>query len=155
MKKQPSDNKGGLARKATAFLAAFSLRRLAGALCRAGGSAEAAADEILYGLPGVFAMSIEAPGAVLRLIKEAGTFRIMKKAEKSELLLRIRFEDLSVLGDVVGRECTMQRALSEGRLTFAGKTKYLAAVMRASAAGDKALLPNEDYYQLYGKKREE
>jgi len=152
--KQPKAN-GGLSRRITALFAGIALRRLVGALCRAGEASERAGDEILYGLPGIFTIEFEAPNAKIRLIKEANVFRVLKKAEKSDVSLRIRLEDLAVLGDIVARECTLQRALAEGRLTYAGKTKHLAAVIRASAEGDRQLLPKEEYNELYGKEREE
>ncbi|MBP5610573.1 MAG: hypothetical protein J6X72_04465 [Clostridia bacterium] len=152
--KQPKVN-GGLSRKISALFAGIALRRLAGALCHAGEASQRAGDEILYGLPGVFTVELEAPNAKVRLIKEANVFRVLKKAETSDVSLRIRLEDLAVLGDIVAGECTLQRALAEGRLTYAGKTAHLAALIRAGAEGDRALLPNEEYRELYGKKRED
>jgi len=155
MSKANPKTKRSIPRKITDALAAFSLKRLARAFCVATAASQEAGDEILYGLPGVFSMEIRAAGASVRLIKEASRLRIMKKSEKSETLLRIQLEDLAVLGDIIGRECTLQKALAEGRMTFTGKTNHLAALLRAGAEGDKAVLPNEEYYELYGKKKED
>lgn len=152
--KQPKTN-GGLSRKITALFAGIALRRLVGALCRAGEASERAGDEILYGLPGVFTVEFEAPNAKVRLIKEGNLLRTMKKTERSDVSLRIRLEDLAVLGDIVSEECTLQRALAEGRMTYAGKTAHLAALIRAGAEGDRVILPKEEYEELYGKKRED
>ena len=152
--KQPKAN-GGLSRKISALFAGIALRRLVGALCRAGEASERAGDEILYGLPGIFTVEFEAPNAKVRLIKEGNLLRTMKRTEISDVTIKIRLEDLAVLGDIVARECTMQRALAEGRLTYAGKTAHLAALIRAGAEGDRALLPNEEYRELYGKNRED
>jgi len=155
MKNNDSKTQNGISRKLRDAIAAFSLKRLARALCLGTVASEEASDEILYGLPGIFSMEISAAGARVRLIKEANTLRIMRSSEKSEPLLRLHLEDLAVLGDIVGRECTLQKALAEGRMTFAGKTTHLATIMRASAAGDKTVLPNEEYCELYGKKKED
>ena len=155
MMKTKTNANGGLARKIRDTIAAIILRRIAGALCRATLASDAAGDEILYGLPGVFSMEIRAERSSIRLIKEARSLRVMKKSEKSDILLTIKLEDLAVAGDITGRECSMQKALAEGRLTFAGKTKHFAAIIRASAAGDKTILPNEEYYELYGKNKED
>ena len=135
----------------TKIFARHALRRCACFLVRATERCEAAAKEVLYDLPGVFAMSLVAAGEEVRLIKEADCFRIMKKAERSDVLLSIRFEDLAILGDLTARECTMQKALAERRLTCFGKIGYLATVMRVSAEGDKALLGEGAYEELYGK----
>ena len=144
-----------ISRKIQRALAGFSLNRLAKALCLCTEACDEAGDAILYGLPGVFSMELQSPDASARLIKEARALRQMKNSEKSDILLTIRFEDLAVVGDINARECTIQKALSEGRATFAGKTKHLAAVLRAGAAGDKERLPSEEYFELYGKKKEE
>ena len=136
------------------LLSRFALKRLAKSLCRATEASDEAGDEILYGLPGVFTVELQAPGARVRLIKEARTLRIMDHSEKSSITMTIRFEDNAVVDDVDARECTMQKALAEGRMTFAGKTSYLAALLRANAAGDKFMLPNDEYRELYGNNEE-
>ena len=155
MKEAKQNANGGFSRKINKAVATLALRRLAGALCNSTIASDEAGDEILYGLPGVFSMELIASDARVRLIKEARALRVMKKAEKSAVLLRIKLEDLAVVSDITARECTLQKAFSEGRLTFSGKTKYLATVMRASAAGDKLLLTSDEYYELYGKKKED
>lgn len=155
MKDTSRKTKSGHPRRIKRLFAAIGLRRLAGTLCLATTSSEEAGDEVLYHLPGIFTLEIEAPEANVRLIKEAHTLRILKKSEKSVTTLRIRLEDLAILGDIVAKECTLQKALAEGRMTFSGKTKYLAALLRAGAAGDKRNLTSGEYAELYGKRKED
>ena len=155
MKKKCPNANGGIGRKIRNLFASLLLRRLAGALCQATQRSEKASDEILYALPGVFSMEITAPGARIILIKEAGRLRILDRSEKSEVLLTLCIHDLASVGDVVGRECTLQKALAEGRMSFGGKTGHLNAIMRASAFGDGEILSAEEYRYLYGKDREE
>ena len=155
MEKNNSNANGGIGRKIRNLFASLLLRRLAGALCQATQRSERASDEILYALPGVFSMEITAPCARITLIKEAGRLRIQDRSEKSDVLLTLCFHDLASVGDVVGRECTFQKALAEGRMSFCGKTKHLNAIMRASAFGDGEILSAEEYRYLYGKDREE
>jgi len=137
------------AKSAKSLLTRFALFRLASALCHGTVVDKEAGREVLYGLPGVFSMTITAGGQKVRLLKEADTFRRMKSSEISDNLLTICFNDVTALGDVVSHECTMHKALAEGRLSFTGKTSYLAVLLRASAAGDKTLLTPEEYEELY------
>ena len=155
MNQTSSDTKSGFTAKIRAVVVTYALKRLANDLCLGVTASPEAGEEILYRLPGVFAMEISAAGESVRLIKEANTLRTMKKSETSDILLHIRLEDIAVLGDIVSRECTLQKAFAEGRLTFTGETKHFATVLRAGAAGDKAILPNEEYFELYGKKKED
>ena len=149
-----TQNEKGFKAKIVKCIARHALKRLVSHYLRGVQMSREAAQELLHGLPGVFSMTLSAGEASLRLIKEADTFRIMENAERCENLLTINFEDLTVLGEIVSRECTMQKALSERRLTFTGKTHYLTVFLRAGAAGDKAALPNEEYVELYGNKTE-
>lgn len=155
MKETPSNAKGGFTRKIRSIVVKYALNRLAHDLCLGVSTSKEAGDEILYGLPGIFTMEISAADESVRIIKEANTLRTMKTSEASDVLLRIKLEDIALLGDIVGRECTLQKAFAEGRMTFIGETKHLATILRAGAAGDKAILPNEEYFELYGKKKED
>ena len=131
------------------ILSRQALKRLTKRYCFAVSLSRDASQEILRGLPGVFSMTLQTKDAKLRLIKEADTFRIMKASERSDNLLTIQFEDATILGEIISGECTMQKALSERRMTFAGKTKYLAVFLRAGAQGDKEAISSEDYPDLY------
>lgn len=121
---------------------------------RAGKKSKIAAKEILYGLPGVFAMSLSAEGKEIRLIKEADEFRIMENSESSDILLKIRFHDLTVLRDIASQETTLQKAFAERRISFSGQTKYFTAIARVSAEGDKYDCSETEYFDLYGKGKE-
>lgn len=149
-----AQNEKRLKAKIVKFIARHALKRLVSHYLRGVQMSREAALELLHGLPGVFSMTLSAGDSSLRLIKEADTFRIMENAERCENLLTINFEDLTVLGEIVSRESTMQKAFSERRLTFTGKTRYFTVFMRAGAAGDKATLPKEEYVELYGNETE-
>ena len=109
-----------------------------------------AGDDVLYRLPGVFSMSIHYHDRSVRLIKEANVLRIMEKFEKSEELLLVSVLDLAALTDLKEHKATWQKLYAEGRLVFAGKVEYAAAIIRVVAAGDKACLPRKKYRNLYG-----
>ena len=93
------------------ILAKQALKRFVKRYCIGLKLSRDAAQEILHGLPGVFSMTLQAGNASLRLIKEADTFRIMRKPEKSANLLTLQFEDLVVLDEIVSAKCTIQKAL--------------------------------------------
>jgi len=132
------------------FLRRAALSRVAKSLVNASIVGEGAGDDILYRLPGVFTMSISYHGQTFRLIKEANEFRIMKPSEKSDVLLEITLTDGVALAELYLHISTWQKIYAEGRMTFAGKTKYLTLVMRVAAARDKGCLPPNKYEQLYG-----
>ena len=136
------------------FAGKCALRRMAKLFVRATQRSDAAKKAVLYGLPGVFSASITFEGNSMRLIKEADEFRIMKKSEKSEILLYIDFRDTESIAEVAARETNLNRVFAAGRMTFRGKTRYLAAMMRAFVEGDKATLSEEDYAELYGGEKE-
>jgi len=122
-------------------------------LVQATKKSETAKKEILYRLPGVFSMRLRAGKEEVRLIKEADELRIMKKTEKSVILLSINFEDNAELGDVMFHETTMPRALSEGRVHFDGAPKYMGVILRVDHEGDKCVLSNDKYAELYGESK--
>lgn len=135
------------------LIARSALSRRAAFLVQATKKSEAAAKEILYGLPGVFAMRLVSCGKEVRLIKEASELRIMKDSEKSDILLTIYFDDIPALCELSAGETTMQKAFAEGRIHFGGSLKYFATILRAASAGD-SLYGEEKYAELYGKGKE-
>ena len=124
--------------------------KIAKTLARASENSENAGDDVLYRLPGVFSLSLVYRGEVVRLIKEANAFRIMKPSEKSEVSLSAIVTDEAALADLKFKRATWQKVYSEGRVVFAGKIKYAALFMRVMAEGDKASLPAKKYQELYG-----
>ena len=132
------------------MLSRRALSRLAKALVCASKGSVAAGDGILYGLPGVFSLRLDYRGEHVRLIKEANEFRMMEKSEKSEVLLSIEVMDAAALADLYFHNATWQKVYAEGRMTFAGKTKYATLVMRIMAEGDKACLAPKKIRELYG-----
>jgi len=136
------------------LIARGALSRRANFLVQASKHSAGAAKEILYGLPGVFAMSLVSEGKEVRLIKEADQLRLMKSSEKSAILLTIYFDDITALCELATGDVTMQKAFAEGRIRFSGSMKYFAAITRAASEGDKALFGEEKYAELYGKGKE-
>ena len=132
------------------FLSRIALTRIAKAIVFASEKGAGAGDAILYQLPGVFSMRITYRGESVRLIKEANTFRIMEKSEKSEESLSIIFADRAALADLACRHSTLQKVYSEGRVTFGGKIKYATLIMRVTSYGDKVRLSDKKYRELYG-----
>ena len=132
-------------------LAALALRSRAKYLVRASKESREAAKDILRTLPGVFSMTLTAGTHSIRLIKEADQFRIMKKSEKSDIILDIEFRDLCALLEAAAKQVTMQKLLAENRLTFRGRTQYFAALMRVYSDGDRVLCSESQYLELYGK----
>ncbi len=132
------------------LFARSALMKIAKTLARASENSENAGDDVLYRLPGVFSLSLVYRGEVVRLIKEANAFRIMKPSEKSEVSLSAIVTDEAALADLKFKRATWQKVYSEGRVVFAGKIKYAALFMRVMAEGDKASLPAKKYQELYG-----
>ena len=114
-----TQNEKAFKAKIVKCIARHALKRLVSHYLRGVQMSREAAQELLHGLPGVFSMTLSAGEASPRLIKEADTFRIMENSERCENLLTINFEDLTVLGEIVSRECTMQKALSERSICLA------------------------------------
>lgn len=127
-----------------------ALGKIAKELARASEKIENAGDDVLYRLPGVFSMSLVCGGQVVRLIKEANAFRVMKSSEKSEVSLSAKVTDEAALADLCSKKATWQKVYSEGRIVFAGKMKYATLFMRVMAEGDKAFLSAKKYLELYG-----
>ena len=133
-----------------ALLRRLALKRIAKALVLASEKSAVVGDDILYRLPGVFALSVTYQETSVRLIKEANAFRIMKDAEKSVILLSVTITDQAALEELSEKRATWQKVYAEGRITFAGKEKYAALFLRAAAEGDKAILSEKQYRELYG-----
>ena len=112
-------------------------------------SAEAQKD-VMYSLPGIFAFELSADKKCVRLIKEGNTFRIMKKTEKSEVLASVVFEDAGVLSRIRSEDVTAAKALSEGRISYRGISKYASAILRVFYAADKLFLSDAKWCALYG-----
>ena len=122
-------------------------------LVRASKESAEAKREILYDLPGVFSMILRAGRAEIRLIKEADELRIMNRSEKSNPRLIITFNDYAALGDLVGRETTLPKLLSEKRVTYLGAPKYCNVILRVDHEGDKLNLSDEKFAEFYGENK--
>lgn len=122
----------------TDLLVRYWLRKIAGELVRATKKSKKAAKELLYGVPGVFAVRLAMGRYSVRLIKEADEFRIMKKTEKCAYFLTIKFKDRAALGEVGMRRGPLQRAFSEERVLVLGATSDFAVVTRVSAERNHA-----------------
>ena len=129
----------------------LALSRRAKLFVRATKKSDAAAKEVLYHLPGCFAMSLVHQGNEIRLIKEADQFRIMKNSEESDILLTIFFKDTVALCELGAGEVTMQKAFSEGRISFKGPLKCFSTIVRVSEKSDLALFGEDKHTELYGK----
>jgi len=112
-------------------------------------SAEAKA-EVLYSLPGIFAMELREGQYVVRLIKEGDTLRIMDPSERSDILLTVEFSDIAAeRGSLVGK-VSMPRLLAEGRITYRGRGKYFTCFQRIAYIADKTLLSRKKFQEMYG-----
>lgn len=131
----------------------FGLLLVAKHLVRATKESAETQREILYDLPGVFSMSLSVGNTAVRLIKEADELRIMKRSERSATLLEMVFTDYAALGDLVTREVTLSKLLSENRLRYAGAPKHFGVIARAIREGDKLALSDEKFAENYGKNK--
>ena len=133
----------------------FRLKKVAKALVRGASKSKAASAEILYSLPGVFSMSIVYGLQKVRLIKEADELRIMDTSEKAKNLLTLELRDERILSELSSHEVTWQKAISEHRISFVGKTRFLTCLMRVAAEADRVVCSESKYDALYGKKEKE
>ena len=130
-------------------VAKVELLRFAKRLVKYTEKSENAKLELLYSLPGIFAMELRFLGAKVRIIKEGATFRIMDRSEKSRNLLTVTINDGSVLKKLTSGNLTACRAAAEGRLTFKGSTAFFCVFMRVCRFGDKELLSESRYAEAY------
>ena len=131
-------------------LCKLELEEFARRVIRGTEQSEGAKLELLFSLPGIFAMELLYCGASVRLIKEGDVFRVMEKSEKSDVLLCVRVTDKAALADLYFHNATWQKVYAEGRLVFAGKVKYASLLMRIIAACEKDCLPPQKIHELYG-----
>ena len=130
--------------------AARVLKKKAEALVFATQHSDAAKAEVLYGLPGVFSMSLHAGEKSLRLIKEGECFRILKSSEISDVLLSIRLEDRGAEEDITAGKASLARLFSEGRVTYRGSGKSFNCIMRIDCISDELRLSERKRKDLYG-----
>lgn len=116
---------------------------------RATEKCEKAKLDLLYSLPGVFSLELACGGASIRLIKEADTFRIMEKSERSVILLRVIFSDRGSERALLYKKASLCRLLAEGRILYFGKSKYMSVLTRVSEEGDRAFLSENKRNELY------
>jgi len=126
------------------------LLRIAKRLVRVTETSEDAQKDVMYSLPGIFALELCAGKNRIRLIKEGNALRIMKKTEKSDILTSIVFEDENVLSRVAANRATAATALSEGRVSYCGTSKHFSAIMRIFYVSDKLFLSDAKWSALYG-----
>ena len=130
-------------------LAFAELRRYANRVIKYTQKSEGAKLEMLFSLPGIFAMEFRFLRAKVRLIKEGDAFRVMERSEKSRNLLTVTITDASALKKMIAGKLTIHRALAEGRLTFAGSTAFFCVLTRICNEGDKVLLSDSRYQEAY------
>ncbi|GEM_PF-3178752 len=130
--------------------AARVLRKKAEALVFATQRNDAAKAEVLYGLPGVFSMVLQAGGKSLRLIKEGESFRILKSSEISDILLSIKLEDRGAEEDLLKGDASFAKLFSEGRVTYRGSSKMFNCIMRIDCISDELRLSGRKRRDLYG-----
>lgn len=128
----------------------MALRRKAKAIVKVTERSAEAKQEVLYSLPGIFAMELREGKYVVRLIKEGDCLRMMENTEISEILLTVTFSDIDAeKGSLVGK-VSMGRLLAEGRITYKGRCKYFNAFQRISYIADKTLLSTKKFQAMYG-----
>lgn len=128
----------------------MALRRKAKMIVKATERSAEAKNEVLYSLPGIFAMELCEGKYTVRLIKEGEALRIMESAEKSDILLTVVFSDIDAeRGSLVGK-VSLARLFAEGRVTYRGRGKYFNAFQRISYIADKTLLSRKKFEAMYG-----
>ena len=128
----------------------LGLWRKAKAIVKATERSAEAKDEVLYRLPGIFAMQLREGEYVVRLIKEGETLRIMEPSEKSEVLLSVEFSDVAAeRGSLVGK-VSLARLLAEGRITYRGRGRYFNVFQRIAFIADKMTLSDKKFRAMYG-----
>ena len=130
--------------------ARMGLLRKAKAIVKATERSAEAKAEVLYSLPGIFAMEIREGKHSVRLIKEGDSLRIMESSEKSDILLVVEFADVAAeRGSMLGKVPTA-RLLAEGRIVYRGRGKYFNCFQRISYIADKMLLSGKKFQAMYG-----
>lgn len=130
-------------------MAYAELRRYANRVIKCTQKSEGAKLEMLFSLPGIFAMEFRFLRAKIRLIKEGDAFRLMERSEKSRNLLTVTISDASALKKMISGKLTIHRAMAEGRLTFGGSTAFFCVITRICEEGDKILLSESSYKEAY------
>ena len=126
------------------------LLRKAKAIVKATARSAEAKSEVLYSLPGIFAMELREGRNAVRLIKEGDALRIMKSSEKSDVLLVVEFSDIDAeRGSMLGKVPTA-RLLAEGRIVYRGRGKYFNCFQRIAYIADKMLLSDSKFQAIYG-----
>jgi len=141
-------------------LAAFAaseceLMRFARRVIRYTEKSEGAKLELLFSLPGIYAMELCFGGKKIRLIKEGDVFRTMGRSEKSRILLSVTIEDQDALGKLAAGKCTVNQCAAQGRLTFRGSIRFFCVFTRICNEGDKVLLSSGRYGALYRTEKQE
>lgn len=111
--------------------------------------------ELLFSLPGIYAMSLCYRGATVRLIKEGDVFRVMERSEKSEVLLSIRIETPTALRSLGEGKRSINECIAERSVTYKGSTEYFCVFTRVCNEGDKVSLSDARYKELYRADKQE
>ena len=131
------------------------LMKLARRVIRCTEKSEGAKLELLFSLPGIYAMELCFGGAKIRLIKEGDVFRLMERSEKSSILLSVTVLDQDALKKLALGKCTVNQCAAQGRLIYRGSTRFFCVFTRICNEGDKALLSGGRYRSLYRTEKQE
>ena len=103
--------------------------------------------EVMHDLPGIFALELSYGQYALRLMKEGDSFRILKKSEKSDEIVRLIAEDLPTLTALaVGSENELG-ALAQGRLSYLGSNRFVNVILCLGATGSAKTVVSETQEQ--------
>jgi len=133
--------------------ARMAMERVASRLIKATEQSEEAKKEVLYSLPGIFAVEIRSGANSVRLIKEGDVFREMESSEKSDILLVVIFQDQGAETAYLSGAASLARLYAEGRLSSRGRGKYRNAFMRIARVADETVLSKKKLRAMYGSER--
>ena len=125
------------------------LYRYARRVIRCTEKSDGAKTELLFSLPGIFAMELCFGGKSVRLIKEGDVFRVPERAEKIRCLLKIIILDKAALELLIAGKVSLNRCAAERRLAFSGGTPFFSAFSRIVCEGDRSLLSDKRYKGSY------
>ena len=130
-------------------LCKLELKEFARRVIRGTEQSEGAKLELLFSLPGIFAMELLYRGASVRLIKEGDVFRVMEKSEKSAILLSVRIHDRDALKKLIAGKYSINLCVSQGRVSIAGATEFFCVFTRILNESDRVFLSSGKYREMY------
>lgn len=125
------------------------LKQYAARIIRYTEKSEGSKLALLFSYPGIFQMELRYLSACVRLVKEGDVFRAIERHEKPNALLCVEIRDAKTLRALIQGDTTINRALSEKRVSFRGAAPFFSVFTRICNEGDRTLLSQSKYKRLY------